>query len=74
MFFRHFSSFCKGRKGGNVLFNDTFNTFYSWLYGVGYMVKEFSDSKIGNPLPSLHGLLFLINSKGSFICIIPLTG
>ena len=34
------------------------------------MVKDHSDSKIGNPLP-LHGLLFSINSKGSFICTIP---
>ena len=29
-------------------------------------------SKRGNPLPP-HGLLFLINSKGSFICTIPQT-
>ena len=32
-----------------------------------------SDSKRGNPLPP-HGLLFPINSKGSFICTIPQTG
>ena len=31
------------------------------------MVKDHSDSKRGNPLPP-HGLLFLISSKGSFIC------
>ena len=43
------------------------------LYGVGYMVKDYSDSERGNPLPP-HGLLFLISSKGSFICIIPETG
>ena len=24
----------EGRKEGNVLFNDTLNTFYLWLYGV----------------------------------------
>ena len=30
------------------------------------MVKDHSDSKKGNLLP-LHGLLFPINSKGSFI-------
>ena len=30
------------------------------------MVKDHSDSERGNPLPQ-HGLLFLINSKGSFI-------
>ena len=36
------------------------------------MVKNHSDSERGNPLP-LHGLLFLISSKGSFICTIPQT-
>ena len=34
------------------------------------MVKDHSDSERGNPLLP-HGLLFLINSKGSFICTIP---
>ena len=51
-------------KEGNVLFNDTLNTFYLRLYGVGHMVKDHSDSERGNPLPP-HGLLFPINSKGS---------
>ena len=58
-----------GRKE-NVLFNDTRNTFYLRLYGVSHMVKDHSDSERGNLL-SLHGLLFPISSKGSFICIIP---
>ena len=40
------------------------------LYGVGNMVKDHSDSKRENLLPQ-HGLLFPINSKGSFICTIP---
>ena len=44
------------------------------LYGVGHMVKDHSDSQRGNPLPPLHGLLFSISSKGSFICTIPQTG
>ena len=57
----------------NVLFNDTLNTFYLWLYGVRHMVKDYSDSEKGNQLPP-HRLLFLINSKGSFICTIPQTG
>ena len=35
----------KGRKEGNVLFNDTLNTFYLRLYGVGHMVKDHSDSE-----------------------------
>ena len=34
------------------------------------MVKDHSDSERGNPLLP-QGLLCLINSKGSFICIIP---
>ena len=49
-------------KDGNVLFNDALGTFYLRLYFVGRMVKDHSDSEIGNLLPS-HGLLFPINSK-----------
>ena len=48
-------------KEGNVLFNDTLNTFYLRLYGVRHPLTP-------------HGLLFPISSKGSFICIIPQTG
>ena len=59
-------------KEGNVLFNDTLNTFYLLLYYVGHMVKD-SDSERGNLLPP-HGQLFPISSKGSFIGIIPQTG
>ena len=62
------------RKEGNALFNDALNTFYLQLYGVKHMVKDHSDSDKGNLLPPLHGLLFSINSKGSFICTIPQTG
>ena len=62
-----------GRKEGNILFNDALNTFYLRLYGVRHMVKDYSDSEKGNLLPP-HGLLFLISSKGSFICTIPQTG
>ena len=57
----------------NVLFNDALNTFYLRLYGVRHMVKDHSDSEKGNPLTP-HRLLLSINSKGSFICIIPQTG
>ena len=63
----------KGERERNVLFNDALNTFYLRLYGVRHMVKDHSDSEKGNPLPP-HGLLFPINSKGSFICTIPQTG
>ena len=61
------------RKEGNILFNDALNTFYLRLYDVRHMVKDHSDSERGNPLP-LYGLHISINSKGSFICIIPQTG
>ena len=33
------------RKEGNALFNDTLNTFYLRLDGVGHMVKYHSDSE-----------------------------
>ena len=66
-------TFIKVMKEGNVLFNNTLNTFYLRLYGVMHMVKDHTDSERENPLPP-HGLLFPINSKGSFICTIPQTG
>ena len=62
-----------GKKEGNGLINDTLNTFYLRLYGVGHMVKDHSDSERGNPLRP-HGLLFPISSKSYFICTIPETG
>ena len=62
----------EGKKEGNAVFKDAFNIFYLWLYGVGHLVKD-SDSERRNPLPP-HGLLFSIDSKGSFICTIPQTG
>ena len=53
-------------------------TTYSTHFIYGYMasdimVKDHSDSERGIPLPPL-GLLFPINSKGSFIGTIPQTG
>ena len=59
-------------KEGKVLFNDALNTFYLRLYGVRHMEKYHTDSERGNPLPP-HGLLFPINSMGSFICTIQQT-
>ena len=58
-------------KEGNVLFNNSFNTFLIRIYGVGHMVKDHSDIERGDPLLPLHGLLFLISSKGSFTCSTP---
>ena len=40
----------EGRKGGNALFNNALTKFYLCLYGIGYMVKDHSDSKKRNPL------------------------
>ena len=60
-------------KEGNVLFNDTLNTFYLQLYGIRHIGKDHSDSERGNLLPP-HRLLFPINRKSSFIYIIPQTG
>ena len=57
------------RKEGNVLFNDAYNTFYLWLYGVGHMVKDRTDSERRNSLLPLQGLLFQISSKGSFMYV-----
>ena len=66
---RTINSSMEGRKE-MFLFHNALSTFYLRLYGVGHMVKNHSDSERGNPLPP-HGLLSPINSKGSFICTIP---
>ena len=47
-----------GRKEGNVLFNDTFNTFYIWLYGMGYMVKDHSARKRKPTYTNTWAILF----------------
>ena len=39
----------------------------------GYMVKGHRDCERGNLLLPLHGLLFTISSKASFLCTIPQT-
>ena len=44
------------------------------VYGVRPMTKNHSDGERGNLLLTLHGVLFPISSKGSFICIILQTG
>ena len=49
------------------------STLYLWFYGIGHMVTDQSDSETGNVLLP-HRLLFLISTKGSFICTIPQTG
>ena len=54
-------------KEGNVLFNDALSAHVILrLNCVRLMVKDHSDSERENRM-SLHGLLFQISSKGSFI-------
>ena len=36
-------AWCLLYEEGNVLFNDTLNTFYLWLYDIRHMVKNHSD-------------------------------
>ena len=61
------------RKEGNVLFNEALK-FYLRFNGIILVVKDHSDSERGNLLPPLHGLLFLISSKGSYNYTIFQTG
>ena len=61
----------EGRK--EMFYLTTHSTHFIYGYMVSDMVKYHTDSERGNPLPP-HGLLFPINSKGSFICTIPQIG
>ena len=63
--------FVCGRK--EMFYLTTHSTHSIYGYMVSNMVKDHSDSERGNLL-LLHGLLFLISSKGSFICTIPQKG
>ena len=61
-----------GRK--EMFYFTTHSThFILLLYGIRHMVKNHADSERGNPLLP-HGLLFPINTMGSFICAIPQRG
>ena len=60
-----------GRK--EMFYLTTHSAHFICGYMASDMVKDHSDSERENLL-SPHGILFLINSKGSFICIIPQTG
>ena len=37
--------FGERRNKENISYNDALNTFYLWLYGVGHMMKDHSNSK-----------------------------
>ena len=60
------------KKVGNVLFNDTLNTFFIY----GYMMSDLWQRTIqkAREKTCFRGLLFPISSKDSFICTIPQTG
>ena len=60
-----------GRK--EMFYLTTHSTHSIYGYMVSNMVKDHSDSERGNLL-LLQGLLFLISSKGSFICTISQKG
>ena len=47
----------RGRKEGNVLFNDALNTFCLQLYGVREMVKDQSDSERKHTAPTTWATL-----------------
>ena len=49
----------------------THSTYFIYGYRASDMVKDHSDSRRGNPLPPLHGLIFLFSSKVFFIITIP---
>ena len=50
----------KANKDGNVLFNDTRNTFYLQLYGIRHKQKDHSETERRNPLLPLYWLVFTI--------------
>ena len=58
------------QEGRKMFYVTTHSTHFIYGYMASDMVKDHLDSERGNPLPP-HGLLFSINSKGSFICTIP---
>ena len=53
----------KRKAGKKECFNDALETFYYGYISVWNIIKNHTDSQTGNPLPRLHGLLFLIDSK-----------
>ena len=61
----------KGRKKFFYLMIHSTHYIFLWLYNVKHMVKDHSDYERENLLLPLHGLLFLISSKGAFISTIP---
>ena len=66
----HTTTFVTPGRKEEMFYLTTHSTHFNYGYMASDMVKDHSDSETGNPLPP-HGLLFPINSKGSFKCTIP---
>ena len=62
------------KEGRHILFNNGLHKVYLYLYGVIHMVKNHSHIEKGILLLPLHGLLFLISTKGSVISTTSQTG
>ena len=63
---KHWVAYYNWNEGMIFVFNDAVNTFDLRSCGVWHMMEDHSDNERGNPLPALHGLIFLISSKGYF--------
>ena len=63
-----------GMKEGNIIFNDTLNTFYLRLYGIRHMVKDHSRLQERKPAAGTTWTSLSDRNKGSFICTFPETG
>ena len=64
--------YIEGRKEEEMFYLKTHSTHFTVIWHQTY--DKGSLSMRGNMWPPLHGLFFLISSKGSFICTIPETG
>ena len=60
----------KEERKKKMFYLTTHSRHFVYGYMVSDMLKDHSYSRRENWLPLLHGLFFLISSKGSFICII----
>ena len=69
-----YRSLVKYKERRKFLFNDALNIFIYCYMVLSIWFKNDRTDERENLLPSLHGLLFPISGKGSFICIIPQAG
>ena len=62
------------KKGRKNVYLTTHLSHFIYSYLASDLVQDQSASKRGNLLLPLHGLLFPISSKGSFMCTMVQTG